>query len=128
MNDLLNSSAALLIWGALIHLVCDWLFQSSWMSDNKANLRHGAGYAHAGVHTLGLCLIFPWMVAVVIGITHLLIDTRVPLRLWSELCVQTPRDPENPITLHIALWRDQTLHLFVIGLAALATVYWQLSR
>lgn len=122
----LTSAATLLIWGVLIHLVCDWLLQSDWMATNKANLKHLAGYVHASIHTIGLLLVFPWFVAVIVGITHLFIDTRIPLKYWGELCVNAPTDPSNPVTLHIAMWRDQVLHMLIIGLAALSVVYWHL--
>jgi hypothetical protein len=35
----------LLVWGGLVHLVVDWLFQSEWIAEHKADLRHPAGLA-----------------------------------------------------------------------------------
>lgn len=104
-----------IVLGIVIHLVVDWLLQNAWMADNKANLRHPAGYVHAGLHTLGLMLVFPVGVAVALGIIHLLIDTRVPLTWWRRVFRQTT---EGPVALHVAIWGDQVTHILAIAVAA----------
>lgn len=55
----LDSATELLVWGATIHLVIDWLGQNEWMADHKCDLRSPAGWAHAGAHGLGAAIIFP---------------------------------------------------------------------
>lgn len=105
----------LIILGIVIHLVCDWLLQNHWMATNKANLRHPAGYVHAGIHTLGLLLVFPPAWALAIGIIHLLVDTRVPLIWWRRVFRQTT---EGPYAVPVAIWGDQVVHITVITIVA----------
>lgn len=50
--------------------------------------RHPAAYVHAGIHGLGLALVFGWLAAP-LALVHLLIDTRVPVRWWSQRIGQT---------------------------------------
>lgn len=106
----------LLVWGGLVHLVVDWLFQSEWIAEHKADLRHPAGYLHAAAHALALLLVFPPLAALGLGAAHLVIDTRQPLRLWARLVSQTE---QGPMAVSVHIWRDQTLHLAAIGAAAL---------
>ena len=125
-----------MVWGVVIHLVIDWLAQNEWMAVNKANLRHPAGYVHAGLHGAAQLSIFPWPAALVIGVTHLLIDTRKPVAWWSRLIRQTqPRGwvPKlksgltagtlNPaimdIGMDVRIWADQVWHVGVIAIVAL---------
>ena len=108
--------AELLIWGILLHLIVDWLFQDEWTAIHKTNLKSPAGWIHASLHTLAMFLVFPMGVALAIGIAHLIIDTRKPLQWWANI-VKVPKQGE--IGLHIAIWRDQVLHFAVIGAAAL---------
>lgn len=111
------TATELLIWGAALHLVVDWLLQSEWMAEHKVDLRHPAGYVHAGLHGLALAVIFPALAALALAVAHLLIDTRRPLLWWGRVCTQ-PQD--GPIALTIHIWRDQALHIATIALAALA--------
>ena len=111
-------STTLLAWGIVIHLVCDWPLQNNWMANNKSNPKHIAGYVHAGLHTLGLCLIFSWQVALCIGILHWLIDLRFPLAAWRKFYKQEI-DDSRPVTLHAAIWNDQVVHIAIIAIAAL---------
>lgn len=105
----------LIVLGIVIHLVCDWLLQNHWMAMNKANLRHPAGYIHAMIHVTGLLLILPPGAAFVVGITHLLIDTRKPVQWWQRVYGQTV---EGPYAIHVQIWLDQVLHIAVIAVAA----------
>lgn len=100
-----------LVW----HLVADWLFQNEWQANNKTNLLHPAAYVHSGIHLLGLLVIFPLWIALLIALTHLLIDTRKPLVWWRKLIRQTT-DPANPATIHVAFWGDQVVHILVLAL------------
>jgi hypothetical protein len=109
-------ATSLLIWGIAIHLFADWILQNQWMTDNKSSLLHPSAYVHSGIHLLGLLFIFPAWMAVLIFITHLLIDTRVPLVWWRSFYRQTT---EGPVALHVALWGDQVCHVTVLAIAAL---------
>ena len=108
--------AQLFIAGLLAHLVADWFLQNEWMALNKVSLKHPAAWVHSGIHTVGALLVFPWTVALALGISHILIDTRVPLQLWRKLYRQTQ---EGAIMVPFALWQDQAAHLILLCLAAL---------
>ena len=127
-------ATSLLIWGIVIHLFCDWILQNDWQARNKANyvpwppkqkhegdgpillIPHPAAWVHAGIHLLGLLLIFPWWMAGLIAISHLLIDTRIPLVWWRKFYRQTT---EGPAALHVQIWSDQVCHITVLAIAAL---------
>lgn len=119
----MSGAATLVVWGAVIHLLVDWLGQNEWIAVNKANLRHPAGYVHAGMHGAAQLLIFPWWAALFIGVTHLLIDTRKPVAWWSKLIRQTQPDPFRfpvmDIGADVRIWVDQVWHLGVIAGIAL---------
>lgn len=110
------SATELLVWGALIHLTVDWLFQNEWIAQNKLNLLHPAGYIHAGMHGLALLIVFPWTAALGLAVAHLVIDTRRPLNLWRRVVSQSSHEPLDTV---VHIWRDQSLHLLTIGIAAL---------
>ena len=113
----MQEATVLLVWGVVVHLIADWLLQNEWMARYKTDLRHPAAWVHSGIHTLGLCLVFSWSVALVIGITHLLIDTRRPLLWWMRVIKQMPTEPRQPI---IEIWLDQVMHITVLAGVALA--------
>jgi len=106
----------LLVWGAVIHLVVDWLLQNEWMAENKASLRHPAAYVHSGLHGLALLAVFPPLAALTLGVVHMLIDTRNPLEWWANVLGQTN---EGPVAVPLAIWRDQVLHIATIAVAAI---------
>lgn len=106
----------LLVWGATAHLAVDWLTQNEWMADHKHRLVHPAGYVHAGGHAVAQWLVFPAPYAAALGVAHLVIDTRQPLRLWTKLVSQPE---EGPAAVPISIWRDQTAHIVSIAAAAL---------
>lgn len=106
----------MLVWGIVIHLAVDWLLQNRWMADNKHRLIHPAAYLHAGLHAAALLMIFPPAVALAVGVTHLIIDTRVPLTVWKRFMSQSG---QPDLDVHLAIWRDQTLHVVVLAGAAL---------
>lgn len=110
------SATELLVWGAVIHLVVDWLGQTEWIALNKPDLKHPAAYLHAGVHALALWIVFPLGAALALGVAHLAIDTRRPLEVWSRVMSQ-PKEGAEAFTIHV--WRDQALHIAVIAVAAL---------
>lgn len=113
INDL---ATRLLLWGIAVHLFADWLLQNHYMATYKSSLKHPASWLHSGIHLAGLLLIFPWWMAVLIAITHLLIDTRVPLVWWRKFYRQTRT---GDVALHVALWGDQVAHITVLAIAAL---------
>jgi hypothetical protein len=98
--------------GLIAHLVADWILQNNWMACHKTNLRHPAAWTHAGIHGLCLTLALGWVAGLVLGLVHLLIDTRVPVTFWMrhfKQCTNAPNaDP-------IAIWLDQTLHIVSIA-------------
>jgi hypothetical protein len=110
------TSSEYLIWGIVIHLVCDWLLQNAWMAGNKTNLRHPAGYVHGAINAAGMILLFPLWAAVFIGFTHWLIDLRFIMVKHRELMNQ-PTD--GPYAIPVALWADQVVHIVVIAGCAL---------
>jgi hypothetical protein len=107
----------LLLWGIVVHLICDWLLQNEYLAVNKVSLRHPAAYVHSGIHLAGLLLVFPPLPAACLAVSHLLIDTRKPLEWWRETFNQT-RDPANPASMHVAMWSDQVLHVACLAVAA----------
>jgi hypothetical protein len=111
------SATELLVWGAVVHLVVDWLLQNEWIAQHKCELRHPAGYLHAGAHGLALLLVFPPLGALTLAAAHFLIDTRRPLQWWSRVVSQTQT---GAIATAVHIWRDQTLHVAAIAAAALA--------
>jgi hypothetical protein len=95
------------------HLVADWILQNDWMARNKTDLRHPAGWVHAGIH--GLCMAWALgpLAGVVLGVVHLLIDTRYPLHWWIRVYKRCTHSPE---ATHIAIWTDQVLHILSFAL------------
>jgi hypothetical protein len=112
------------VWGMLAHLVSDWLLQNHWMAQHKHSLKHEAAWVHAIIQTIGLLLVFPPLVALVLGVAHLLIDTRRPLNWWRVFYRQTTVDNGGHIGWHVMIWGDQALHLLTIGIAALLLGGW----
>jgi hypothetical protein len=110
----------LLVWGVLAHVVADWLFQNEWMAINKVNWKHPAAWTHSGVHVVALCFVFHPLVALGLGISHLIIDTRKPKDWWQGVIKQT-RGGE--IGTHVSFWVDQVMHVVCIAIAALLVVY-----
>lgn len=134
MNLFHLSASELMIWGLVLHLVADWPLQNDWMAQNKANLRHPAGYVHAGIHGVLLAIIFGW-VWIPLAIAHLLIDTRKPVAWWSKLVGQTQPSGKQGTTwggyldqrpfdvvdvgMEVRFWTDQVFHIATIAIAAL---------
>lgn len=107
----------LFIGGLVAHLVADWFFQNDWMAVNKVNPKHVAGYVHAGIHTLAMLLVFPWWVALAIGVVHWMIDLRFLLVWWRGFFGQAKDD--NPLANHVKIWQDQVAHIVIVYVAAL---------
>jgi hypothetical protein len=117
ITSLFPIATDVLAWAIVIHLVVDWLLQNEWMACNKTNLKHPAAYVHSGLHALGLMLVFPWFLAIGVGITHLLIDTRRPVTWWISKIKQMPRSA--PVYLDVEIWMDQIFHLLMLVMAVI---------
>lgn len=109
-------ATTLLLWGIVWHLCADWLLQNDYISRNKSSLKHPASYFHALIHLNGLLCLFPLYGALAVAAVHLLIDTRVPLTWWRKAYQQTT---EGDVVLHVAIWSDQALHIFVLAVVSL---------
>jgi hypothetical protein len=112
----LQSATELLVWAIVIHIVADWLLQTEWMAANKTDLRHPAGWVHAGSYALLMALIFPLGAVLLIGVAHLLIDTRVPVTWWLRVVKRVREEQRSPI-LEMAV--DQSFHVVILAIAAL---------
>ena len=99
--------------GLVAHLVADWILQNDWMARNKTSLRHPAAWTHAAIHALCLGVALGWLAGLVLGITHLLIDTRVPVAWWMRTFKKCDRATE---AVSIAICLDQTLHIVCIAI------------
>jgi len=106
----------LLVWAIVAHLVADWMFQNDWMATNKMQLRHPAAWTHSAIHVFFLWFVFPWYLALLIGFTHLLIDTRKPLIWWMKV---VKRMHTGPHVMMVEIWLDQVFHITVLALVAL---------
>jgi hypothetical protein len=117
----MQTATVLFVWGFVIHLVADWLLQNEWMANYKSDLRHPAAWTHSGIHCAGLLLVFAWPVALLIALSHLLIDTRLPLIWWLRMVKQMPNAPNQE---SVEIWVDQVMHITVVAVAALVVGYW----
>jgi hypothetical protein len=97
--------------GFIAHLTADWLLQNDWMSKNKADLRHPAGWVHAGIYGIALGLALGWQAGLVLGVLHLLVDTRVVQRWWQMAIRQTV---EGPVAVVVRIWGDQVIHILIL--------------
>jgi Protein of unknown function (DUF3307) len=98
--------------GLVAHLVADWLLQNNWMAKNKSSLVHPAAWVHALIHAGCLTLALGWTAGVVLGLIHLLVDTRVPLNWWMRKFKNSANEPEAK---HIEIWADQVIHIVSIA-------------
>lgn len=111
-----DMSTKLFAWSLALHWFFDWIMQNHHLATYKTSLRHPASYIHSGLHLIGLLLVFPWWMALLIALSHLIIDTRVPLRWWRKFYKQTTT---GDVALHVAIWVDQAFHVVVLAIAAL---------
>ena len=115
----MDQHTTLMVWGSIAHLVADWLLQNEWMVRNKTNLRHPAAWVHGALHVFALSFILAWSLALLVGFSHVMIDTRKPLHWWKQLVGKTAADPTSqlPQTLIVEIWVDQVMHLVVLAAA-----------
>lgn len=107
--------ADLFIKGLLVHLFVDFFLQSDWIADNKVNIRHPAAWLHGSLNVLGLLLVFTPEIAVGLGLSHMLIDTRYPLAIWRRWLRQNPQGEDGRL---FRVLQDQSAHLILLGAAA----------
>jgi len=139
LNPFHLSASDLLVWGIVAHLVADWPLQNDWMARHKAKLGHPAGLVHAGIHAVGLILLYGWWPGLALGASHYLIDLRKPVQWWSRLVGQTQpeglsviplqdescahawgeRRPLYDVGLEVRFWTDQVFHIACLAAAAL---------
>ena len=121
--------ASVLLILLVCHAVGDVLLQTDWQATHKAGglTRPGSRRAllsHIGIYTLTFIPALIWIaeddgavraiaVALVIVITHLVIDDGRPLSLWVRR-IKHAREP----TLGLVIAVDQVLHLLCLCLAA----------
>jgi hypothetical protein len=96
----------------MIHLISDWLLQNEWMSVNKVHLSHPAAWVHGGIHGVLLGLVLGWAGGLTLGLLHVLIDSRIPIRWWMKNFKKCESSPDLPILL---IGTDQVLHLTCIA-------------
>ena len=95
------------------HLVADWLLQNDWMARNKTSLRHPASWVHGAIQGVLLGLALGWLAGLILGVLHMLVDTRVPQRWWGRIYRQTTT---GPLGDHVLIWGDQVIHISMIAL------------
>ncbi len=83
-------ATTILVWAIIAHAIADWLLQNEWMAKNKTSLRHPAGYVHGLIYMICLMGVYPFWAALIVSITHILIDTRKPLQWWRRIFKRTP--------------------------------------
>ena len=120
----LSTATDYLIWGIIAHLVADWLLQNDWMANYKTSLAHPAAWVHGGIQLLAMWLVFPLKIAAVLGVAHLLVDTRKPLHWWRTVYRQTT---DGPVFISFAMWQDQAVHICSIAIAAFWMIVFTLN-
>lgn len=108
----MQNATLLFIWAVLAHLIADWILQTDWMVQHKTSLRHPAAWVHGGIHVLALYFVLPWGLALLIGLMHILIDTRKPVIWWKYLVGKTVVGPQ---TLIVEIAVDQVMHVLVLA-------------
>jgi succinate dehydrogenase/fumarate reductase cytochrome b subunit len=68
--------------------------------------------SYAAIHVILVGLVLGWVAGLVLGILHMLIDTRQVFRFWRRLFRMTEADPMGT---HVAIWTDQVLHVLCIA-------------
>ncbi len=113
-----TAQTILLGWGLVAHCAADWFLQNHWQNAEKSNPRLVGGYVHAALHALCAALVFPWPVALALGLAHWFIDLRWPLVKWGELVRQSTPEQAGAAYIPFAMGRDQAAHILCTALAA----------
>ncbi len=96
----------------MLHLIADWLLQNEWMAIKKVRLSHPAAWVHGGIHAILLGCVLGWVGGVVLGLVHMLVDTRVPIGWWIRVFKKCEASPDLPILL---IGCDQVIHIGCIA-------------
>jgi hypothetical protein len=106
----------------MLHLIADWLLQNEWMAVNKVRLSHPAAWVHGGIHAILLGLVVGWAGGITLGLLHMLVDTRVPVRWLIKHFKKCEDSPDLPILL---IGCDQVLHLTCLAGWMVLAGYWK---
>src|SRR5688572_31121295 len=79
----------------MLHLIADWLLQNEWMAVNKVRLSHPAAWVHGAIHAVLLGLVVGWAGGIILGLLHILVDTRVPIRYLIKHFKKCEKSPED---------------------------------
>ena len=106
----------------LKHLLADYLLQTPWMIAGKAQLRHGGGYTHAGIHAAGTLVVL-LLVGVAPALALLIAVAEFALHYGIDFAKAVLSDKVDQRRAPRAFWAwfgfDQTLHsLTYIGIVA----------
>lgn len=115
MNEIFFASLPYAFWAIIYHLIADWMLQSEWMAINKSSLTHPAAWVHGAIHLAFMLVIFPWQIAIIIALLHIVIDERSFMRWWRKKYGQTT---EGEMGVHVAIWTDQVAHIVIICIAS----------
>jgi len=113
MNELTGMTLSPFERALVAHLIADWLLQNTWMAQNKGRLLHPASWVHGLIHGICLGLALDVRAGIFLGLLHMLIDTRVPLKWWMRHIKDSADEPEAAT---IAVWADQVIHIASIAL------------
>ena len=97
----------------LCHLAGDFLFQTSWMANNKYT-KWTPAIVHGCIYTLVfLSLTHDWWRLAIIGGTHIVIDHYRLAGLWARIVNWNWKDPQPFLPLFVLVSLDQTMHLLI---------------
>ena len=106
----------------MLHLIADWLLQNEWMAVNKLRLSHPAAWVHGSIHAILLGLVFGWAGGITLGLLHMLVDTRLPVRWLIKHFKKCEKSPDLPILL---IGCDQVIHLACLAGWMVLAAYWK---
>lgn len=110
------ATLGIFVFASLAHFIFDFCLQNEWIANNKHNVRHPAGYVHSLIMTIPMLFFFPLWAAILIGVTHFIIDTRAPIKWWMNLMRNNL--PNEPWFLYVAITVDQIWHVTIIAILA----------
>ena len=103
--------APLVFW----HFFSDWTFQSQWEAMNKARNKKVRAW-HCMKYAAFFLPMFlftgftdvTWLVCAltILGVTHYIIDSYVPVMLWAKYCRKTPEFKRVGIKSNMKPWSD----------------------
>jgi hypothetical protein len=115
-----SAQTIVLLWAIIAHFIADWLFQTEWMAINKMHLRKPAAWVHGSINAFFLLFVLHWYLALLVGLLHVLIDTRKPVEWWMH--VVKGMKPGTHMYTIVYIWVDQVFHIVV--LAAIVLIFY----